>query len=92
MRKIAIVIALSLLCATVFAQEYLGRENVRLSPNGPEYSYAFFSVNLNNPVDILSLAFGINEWSLYELYFFTPPSVFENIVEQVDKVNREGVK
>jgi hypothetical protein len=75
MKKIAIVTVLVVLGMKIFAFEYLGKDKVEVTP---KYflAYDFFSVNLNSPVDILSLGLFIP--SGYTFDSTDPEEIFEN--------------
>jgi hypothetical protein len=78
MKKMAIVTVLLVLGMKISAFEHLGQERVEAIPRY-FLTYEFFSVNLNSPVDILSL--GLFLPSIYAFDSTHPERVFENNTE-----------
>jgi hypothetical protein len=80
MKKIGIGIVFLVLGVRIFAFEHICSAQVKVFPNDPAWKYDFFSINLNSPVEILSLGIFIGDGTDSEgndvfanEYFFLDP-------------------
>ena len=58
------------LSARIFAFDYRGDAEVEVYPDEPPLYYEFYSVDLNDITDILSLGLTIGSWNMYNALFF----------------------
>jgi hypothetical protein len=87
MKKFGMAMILFLaLCAGVFAYENRGEADVPLMPRQPPVHYYFYSVDLNNPADILYFGFASGSGGLYApagQYFANNMGLSQAVKEQM---------
>ncbi|MDR0636105.1 MAG: hypothetical protein LBF87_03405 [Treponema sp.] len=70
MKKLCMAFVFVVLSARIFAFDYQGDAEVKVYLDEPPLYYEFYSVDLNDVTDILSLGLTIGSWNMYNGLFF----------------------